>query len=226
MYQLLWNWTVVPSSCHLQKHACDWWKVIIIKSEELVSNTFLDYHFNPKSTLPHWLHSASEEKCPTFPDRLRLLRQVKIGGTLMLQKIKVSRRSAIIFPLTKWVTDEKYHIIQWRRQAVTSVMKLVQTICLILPRFSPISHTALTISSSGSPFTQGHLGSFSRAESATEADWFAVEDGTVELGVGCGGGRGSRNWHQKKKSSRACKRDVRKGAWGVKKKRRRRRQVH
>lgn len=97
-------------------------------------------------------------------------------------------------------------------------MKLVQTICLILPRFFPISHTALTISSSGSPFTQGHLGSFSRAESATEADWFAVEDGTVELGVGCGGGRGSRNWHQKKKSSRACKRDVRKGAWGVKKK--------
>lgn len=62
----------------------------------------------------------------------------------------------------KWVTDEKYRIIQQGRQAVTKVMKLVQTICLILSCFLPISHTALTISSSGTPFTQGHLGSLSK----------------------------------------------------------------
>lgn len=56
-------------------------------------------------------------------------------------------------------------------------MKLVQTICLILSRFFPISHTAPTISSSGTPFTQGHLGSLSKC------DWGRLKDGTVGLWV-------------------------------------------
>ena len=60
--------------------------------------------------------------------------------------------------LWKWVTDEKHRIIQRGRQAVIYVMKLVQTICLILSRFFTISHTRLTISSPGARFTQGHLG--------------------------------------------------------------------
>lgn len=46
---------------------------------------------------------------------------------------------------TKWVTDEKYHIKQWRCQAVSKVMKLANTICLILSRFFPISHSALPL---------------------------------------------------------------------------------
>lgn len=53
------------------------------------------------------------------------------------KKKKLDPVPFVIFFFGKWVTDEKYQIIQQDRQAVTSVMKLVQTICLILSCFFP-----------------------------------------------------------------------------------------